>query len=213
VDVSHPIRAIVPTLDGPALEVLARTTRALTGREIHRLAGTGSPNGIRLALARLTEQGLVHAEERAGAIFYTANRDHLAWPAAAILTALRATLLERLRSELEAWNPAPIHASLFGSAARADGDAHSDIDILLVRPPDVTEDDAPWADQVDRLRAQVQSWTGNHCQPFQLDLNRLAEHLRANDPLVDEWLRDTITLAGTELRALLRRLPAPRAEQ
>src|SRR6266508_1038245 len=65
VDVAHPIRAVVPTLDGPVLEVLARTTRPLTGREIHRLAETGSPNGVRLALTRLSGQGLVHAEERA----------------------------------------------------------------------------------------------------------------------------------------------------
>jgi signal transduction histidine kinase len=81
VDVAHPIRSVVSTLDGPVLEVLARTTRSLTGREIHRLAGTGSPNGVRRALDRLAEQGLVHAEERAKAVFYPGNRDHVAWPA------------------------------------------------------------------------------------------------------------------------------------
>jgi len=99
-DVAHPIRSVVPTLDGPVLEVLARTTRPLSGREVHRLAGTGSPNGIRLVLARLAEQGLVYAEERAKAVFYTANRDHVAWPAVEILTGLRRTLLDRLRAEL-----------------------------------------------------------------------------------------------------------------
>jgi hypothetical protein len=213
VDVSHPIRALVPTLDGPALEVLARTTRPLTGREIHRLAGTGSPNGIRRALARLIDQGVVRAEERAGAVFYWANREHLAWPAVEIVAGLRVSLLDRLRSEFEAWSPPPIHASLFGSTARADGDARSDVDILLIRPSDVAEDDSPWAEQVDRLREQVQVWTGNRCQPFQIDLDRLADHVRAGDPLVDEWVGDGITLAGPELRAILRRRRAAGAER
>ena len=80
-DVSHPIRSIIPTLDAPVLEVLARTRRRLSGREVHRLAGTGSVRGVQLVLARLVAQGLGDAEEHAGAILYAANRAHLAWPA------------------------------------------------------------------------------------------------------------------------------------
>jgi predicted nucleotidyltransferase len=208
VDIKHPIHAVVPTLDGPVLEVLARTTRPLTGREVHRLARRGSPNGIRLALARLAEQGVVYAEQRSTAVYYTANRDHLAWPAVETLTSLRRTLLERLRAELESWQPAAIHASLFGSAARGDGDAASDIDLLLVRPDEVAEDESPWAEQVDRLRHHVSIWTGNRCQAFQLDRQRLAEHVRANDPLIESWLRDAIPLAGSDLRNTVRHLAA-----
>jgi hypothetical protein len=200
VDLRHPIHAVVPTLDGPVLEVLARTTRPLTGREVHGLARRGSPNGIRLALARLAEHGIVYAEQRSTAVYYTANREHLAWPAVETLTNLRRTLFQRLRTELESWDCPPIHASLFGTAARGDGDATSDIDILLVRPDDVSEDDPPWAEQVDRLRHCVVSWTGNRCHAFQVDRQRLAEHMRANDPLIDSWLRDAITLAGPDLR-------------
>jgi predicted nucleotidyltransferase len=207
-NLAHPIRAVVPTLDGPVLEVLVGTTLPLTGREIHRLAGTGSPNGVRHVLARLTEQGLVHAEERARAVFYVANRDHVAWPAVELLTSLRRALLDRLRAEVRSWRVKPVHASLFGSAARTEGGDQSDVDVLLVRPDEVEEDQAPWADQVDRLRHQVWAWTGNRCQAFQVDLVRLAEHVRVRDPLIDAWLRDAITLAGPDLRAILRRLPA-----
>jgi hypothetical protein len=206
-DIRHPIRAIIPTLDGPVLEVLARTTRPLTGREIQRLAGRGSPNGIRLALVRLSEQGVVYAEQRTTAVYYTANRDHLAWPAVETLTGLRRTLLEQLRTELESWQQTAIHASLFGSAAREDGDATSDIDLLLVRPDDVAEDEGPWADQVDQLRHHVSIWTGNRCHVFQLDRQRLAEHVQAKDPLIESWLRDAIPLAGSHLRNTLRHLP------
>jgi predicted nucleotidyltransferase len=206
VDLTHPIHVLVPTLDGPVLEVLARTTRPLTGREVQRLARKGSPSGVRLALSRLTEQGIVHAEHRSTAVFYVANRDHLAWSAVETLTDLRRTLLRRLRTELESWHPPPIHASLFGSAARGDGDASSDIDILLIRADEVTEDHPTWAEQVDRLRGDVAIWTGNRCQAFELDRRRLAEHVRVQDPLIDAWLRDAIPLAGRDLRNTLRDL-------
>jgi len=206
-NLAHPVRAVVPTLDGPVLEVLAGTTRPLTGREVHRLARAGSPNGVRRVLARLVEQGLVHAEERAAAVFYVANRDHVAWPAVDLLTSLRRSLLDRLHAEFGSWRPKPVHASLFGSAARGEGGDQSDVDVLLVRPEGVEEDESPWADQVDRLRRQVWAWTGNRCQAFQVDLVRLAEHVHARDPLVDAWLRDAITLVGSDLRTVLRRLP------
>ena len=206
-DVEFPIRSVVPTLDGPVLAVLARTTRQLTGREVHRLARTGSASGVRLVLARLAREGVVRAEERAAAVFYEANREHLAWPAVEILANLRRTLLDRLREEVRSWHFAPVHASLFGSAARADGDAGADIDILLVRPTGVDEDEPTWAEQVDHLRNKVESWTGNRCQPFQLDLDRMAEYVRAGDPLADEWRRDAIRLGGDDLRTVLRQLP------
>lgn len=212
-DVAHPIRSVVPTLDGPILEVLARTTQPLTGREVHRLAGIGSQTGIRLALTRLVHQGLVISDERSQAIFYQANRNHIAWPVVLELTGLRRSLVERLRGLIGSWTVPPVHASLLGSAARADGDAGSDIDILLVRPTSAAEDEPPWAEQVDTLRSGVQSWTGNHCQVFQLDLPRLREHVDSQDPLVDEWRRDAIRITGDDLRVVLRGLPPRRGRK
>ncbi|MFN3007547.1 nucleotidyltransferase domain-containing protein [Mycolicibacterium wolinskyi] len=197
---------MVSTLDGPVLEVLSRTTRSLTGREVHRLTGTGSPNGVRLALARLTEQGVVHAEQRSNAVFYSANREHLTWPAVQCLTALRSTLIRSLGDELTSWQCPPAHASLFGSAARGDGDATSDIDILLIRPDDVPNEDPLWDKQVDDLRERVWKWTGNRCHAFELDRHRLAEHVVAKDPLVDALLRDAIDLAGRDLGTILKDL-------
>ncbi len=208
-DVGRPIRAVVPTLDGPVLEVLARTTRWLTGPEVHRLAAVGSPNGVRLVLARLVKQGLVVADEHPAAVLYQANREHLAWPAVETLAGIRARLIEGIRGELDSWGSPALHASLFGSVARGDGDAESDIDVLVVRPDDADEDQPPWADQVDRLRAQVWAWTGNQCQVFQLEHARLTEHVRAKDPLVGDLLRDSVRLTGPDLRAFVGGLASP----
>ena len=205
-DLLHPIRAVVPTLDGPVLEVLARTTQPLSGREVHRLSGTGSASGVRRTLARLARQGLVRAEEHAAGTFYLANRQHLAWSAVESLTGLRRELFDRLREELRSWEPLPLHASVFGSMARGEGDPDSDIDLLLVRPDDVGEDESPWADQVDRLRENVRAWTGNECHAFQTDRQRLTDHKRADDPIVSNWLRDAVVLSGPDLRTVLRNL-------
>jgi hypothetical protein len=87
-----------------------------------------------------------------------------------------------------------------------DGDVDSDMDLFVVRPPETREDSEPWATHVDRLSSDVTDWTGNHCQIFQVDLERLAEHVAIGDQLVAEWQRDAVTLYGDDPAAVLRRL-------
>lgn len=108
--------------------------------------------------------------------------------------------VDRIRDDIERWPVQPLHASLFGSFARADAGPHSDSDILLVRPAHLDED--TWDTQVDTLRSQVFAWTGNDVQPFVVDPARLAEHIRANDPLVTSWLADSVHLTGGPLHPL-----------
>jgi predicted nucleotidyltransferase len=86
------------------------------------------------------------------------NRDHLAAPTVAALAQLRATLLKTLVDEIGSWDRAPVHASLFGSAARGDGGLTSDLDVLLVHADD-HDVDPRWAHQLstsgERLRDAV----------------------------------------------------------
>ena len=80
-DVAHPFKAVCPSLDGEVLNVLAGTTRGLTGREVALLTGRRSHSGVLAVLNRLTEHGLVTRVELNRAFLFSANRDHLAWPA------------------------------------------------------------------------------------------------------------------------------------
>ena len=169
------------------------------------MAGVGSEAGVRKVLGRLVEQGLVDVSEAGPSLLYIANRKHLAWPAVEALASLRKQLLTCIESEVATWEPKPLHASAFGSFARGDGDVGSDIDLFVIRPVRSAEDSEPWAGQVDRLRMHVRSWTGNRCQVFQLDMNRLGDHVSAADPLLDEWRRDAITVFGDEPRQLVTR--------
>lgn len=71
-------------------------------------------------------------------------------------------------------------------------------------PDDVDEDTSPWAELVDALRLKARMWTGNRCQVFQIDMKRLAAYQKARDPLIDEWLRDSVVLIGPTVAVLLR---------
>lgn len=211
-DVSHPVSSLVPTLDGPVLQVLVRTDRPLTGRQIWRLADAGSEGGVRRVLSRLVEQGVVLVAEAGQALLYVGNRDHVAWPAVELLTGLRSEFLARLAREFESWAVRPVTAAMFGSAARADGDSDSDIDLLLIHPAGVDEDEGAWAMQVDRLRERVLAWTGNRCQVYQCD-DQARPAMTMAEPLISSLAQDSITVFGRELRQILRLAQAVRTER
>lgn len=203
-DLSRPYGVISHPLDSAALVVLAGTTKPLTGHHVARLAPDGTQQGIAKALGRLVEQGLVLRTDAGSAHLYELNREHLASPLTEMLAGLRGALYERLRQEIESWDMAPVHASVFGSASRGDGGVDSDIDILIVRPREVQEDDASWQGQLDELADRVFRWTGNQAGLSELsedDIERLA---RERPPVVDEIRSDAITLAGPEAWRLLK---------
>ena len=146
-------------------------------------------------------------EPAGSAQMYRLNRDHLAAPAVLALADLRATLLERLATVLAGWQPVPAYAALFGSAARGEERADSDLDICLVRPDGVPADDADWRRQVADLQAAVTGWTGNDTRVLELAAGDAAP-AGEGESVVDDVLRDGIALAGDV--AALRRLRAPR---
>lgn len=203
-DVARPHTAIAPGVKGEALVVLAGTTAPLSGRQIARLVRRGTSPSVSAALDRLVEQGLVHRQHAGRAYLHTLNRDHVAAPVVELLAGLRAELLRRLRDTLGRWQPAPAHASMFGSTARAGGDTDSDIDLLIVRPADIDEEDPGWRAQLDALNDAVYAWTGNHAGIIELGEADL-DQLRSNPPPILADLRaDGIDLAGIPVRALLK---------
>jgi predicted nucleotidyltransferase len=197
-DLSRPWAPIRSPIDMEVLRVLRATTRPLTGREVARLVRAGSQPAVNASLRRLSEEGLVHAEEAGSAYLYTLNWEHLAAPAVELLADVRSEFERRLRDEIAGWEIAPVHVSMFGSAARGDGDTASDIDLFVVRPREVPEDDARWRGQLERLPERVLAWTGNHAglsEVSEPDVRRLRSD---RPPVVDELLRDAITIAGPE---------------
>lgn len=202
-DLARPYTAVCPTLDSGVLAVLAGTSRPLTGREVARLAGRNSHSGVLDVLSRLVEHGLIERREAGRALLYTLNRDHLAAPAVEALAGMRAELLKRLRRLIESWDVSPVHASLFGSAARGEGGTDSDIDIFVVRPGGVSEDEPAWRAQLDGLAEDILRWTGNHAgiaEVAEPELGRLEPERR---PIAAELRKDAIVLSGPDVGACL----------
>ena len=203
-DVSRQYAAIAPGVEGEALVVLAGTPAPLTGRQISRLARRGTSPSVSAALDRLVEQGLVNRQEAGRAYLHTLNRDHIAAPVVESLAGLRSELLRRLRDTFAGWRVAPLHASMFGSAARGDGDASSDIDLLVIRRSDIDEEDGTWRAQVEALGDSVRAWTGNHAGIVELGEAGLADLRRTPPPILENLREDGIDLAGRPVRALFK---------
>lgn len=198
-DLKSPISTVVPSLDGPVLLVLAQAEEGLSGRQIHKLAGSGSVAGVRLVLQRLAATGLVHVDDLGNSLLYRLNRKHLLAPIVDQLADLRSTLIDRLADEISAWRIPPVHASVYGAIARGDGDLDSDVDLLLIRPDSHEFVDVLWEEQVGRLMQTVVDLTGNPAHVFELSRTELAGHLDTEDPILNDWIRPSIQLTGVPL--------------
>lgn len=187
-DLSHPFRVVGPTLDGDVLAVLARGSIALTGREIARRSGA-SQDGVRIALDRLVRQGIVRREQAGRAHQFVLNRDHLAAEAIQQLADVRTKLIHHLRALVQTWRVKPVVALLFGSVARDEAGAESDLDVLLVRPAAVHADEPRWRAQLETLQERATMWTGNEARVLEYG-HKEYERLRKREP--------TLTAAATE---------------
>lgn len=205
-DLSTPYLAVIPAATGGVLSALARTTRPLSGREVARLGGVARTTAARV-LKHLAEHGLVRVQEAGAgaALLYSLNREHLAAEPILALVGLRQLLVDRLRSEVECWTVAPLHASLFGSASRGDGSTSSDVDLFLVRPGTVGAEDERWRAQLDDLAALVLNWTGNHAGVAEVAEQELGRLREERPPIVEELEQDAVILAGPPVRELLER--------
>jgi Nucleotidyltransferase domain len=223
VDLTDPTRSVTATLDGPVLAVLALAGKPMTVGDVAAQMPRGSEIGVRRSLERLVGQGIVRATQMGRNRVHELNRDHVAAPAADLLAGLRLEVWTRLRGTLNAWNPAPVYACVFGSAARGDGGPGSDVDVLLVHQPFPGDSDprpqvgpvsaqparhaneatfaqltprqvGKWRVQVDDLHDLVRAWTGNSLQAVQMSTYEWADQQRRRTALFKDISRDAVNL-------------------
>lgn len=204
-DLTAPHRAVADEHELEVLRVLAGTKRSLTGRDIARLVRRGSRSSVQRALGRLVESGLVEGQDAGRAILYTLNREHVALQPALSLLELRAELIHRISKAIEGWKIPPAHVSVFGSAARGDGDERSDIDLFVVRPESVDEEDPHWRSQLDELQDSIRRWSGNSAAISEVSKRDLGRLRRERPPIVTALANEAITLAGPTAEDLLQR--------
>ena len=199
---SKPYSALSPSVDLEVLVELARSTKTRSGREVSRRIGRAW-GGVGPVLERLVEQGLVERDEVGATYVFALNREHLLASLVEELAGLRITFFDRLRELMAGWETQPLHASVFGSMARGDGDTSSDIDLFLVRPKQVDLEDETWRQQLDELSNRVRAWTGNSTSLIEVGFNELDELRRQRRSVLEEISSDAIDLAGKKARQVI----------
>jgi tetratricopeptide (TPR) repeat protein len=206
VDLARPIVSVVPGLPGRVLGVLGRSDLPLTGRAVAKaIDPPASQAGVAKVLAAFVRDGIVLRTDAGRSATYVLNREHLAAPFIEGLAELRATFVERLSAAFGDLHPALLSVYLYGSAARGDGDASSDIDIALV-VSDQMRDAPGWDAATAEVRRRVHAMAGNEVSLVEYRLRDL--FAEEGGSLVPTLRTEGIRLAGASIDELARRWAA-----
>lgn len=189
----HPLAVVTPTLDGDVLAVLAAADASYTVGSVQKVLGSRSYEGIHKVLTRLSIQGTVTSQQVGSVTSYRLNREHLAAPHIIALANLRAALMDRVRTHVEAWPTPPVWAALFGSAARGQMRPESDLDLFLVDP---AVDPERWETLVDQLAREATRWTGNDTRVLSMTETEVRAGAMTRDPILQSLLDDALTISG-----------------
>ena len=192
--VQHPFGVVTPTLDGDVLTVLAGADADFTPPQVHAILASRSVEGVRKALQRLSDEGIVTASRHGHAVLYRLNRQHVAADAVLALSRLRTTLIERISARIATWPTPPVAAVMFGSAATGQMRHDSDIDLFVVRSDTVAADEPGWTDQLRDLEASVTAWTGNDTRILEYAQHDLA--VAEHDPVLDDIAAEGVMVFG-----------------
>ena len=194
-DFRRPLEAVIPDAQGRLLGTLSRTTEELSLTTLADLSGVSLSHAARI-VPRLVDLGIVERREVPPAVLVRLVPDNLAARVVLALADLRHALFDELRASARRLDPVPVNVTLFGSFARGDDDASSDIDILVVRPTKIRDDDAAWSASVARWEASVRRIAGNAVNRIEVDEEEVARLVRSRRPLWQAIRRDGVTLQG-----------------
>ena len=178
---------LIPGASGAVLAVLLRTGSGLTGRQVHGLVRDRfSLWSVQQALASLVGLGVVESRTVGRAMVHTINEDHYAIQPLRVLldpvAALREVVQRSVGSSVEA-------VILFGSVARGDATADSDVDLAVLASSE-------WEGRSD-LEDAVRARLGNDCDVLVFtpgEFGRLAAS--GDEPVVEQILADGVVLHG-----------------
>ena len=200
-DFLRPVEAIVGGAQGRLLAALANVTSPLTLRRLAGLAGV-SPAQASRVMPRLVELGVVERYEVPPASQFLLVRDNVVARSILALADLRIAMLRLMGEEAESISPAPSSVIVFGSFARGEADADSDIDVVVVRPDVVDEDDADWAESLEAWRQRVRVLAGNDVEVIEAAASEVSRKLRGRSELWRQIRQDATVVFGAGVDAL-----------
>jgi DNA-binding Lrp family transcriptional regulator len=154
VDHARPIPILFPGVRGAILDVLTRVETGLTIRQLAERAGVSHPQAAR-HVRDLETLGVI-AREHVGRSHRITLTDSMTADLLRRLTRQRDEVIRQMRVAAAQLTPAPSAMVVFGSFARGDDHAGSDLDVLVVVDDGIPEGalDGPlaaWCDHIARL--------------------------------------------------------------
>jgi predicted nucleotidyltransferase len=203
-DFTRPVEAVVPDAQGRILAVLCRTSAELNLRTLADLSGVSLAHAARV-VPRLVELGMVDRREVPPSVLVRIVPEHLAVRPLLALAGLRDSLLEELRQGAKRIRPAPANITLFGSVARGDGDAASDLDLVIVRAAGVADDNSTWERSLATYVERIARASGNPVNRIDVGVDEVPRLTRSRVELWQAVRRDGIVIFGSSFDDLALR--------
>jgi len=197
-DFVRPIEAVIPGAQGRILAVLVETTAPLNLRNLARLAGV-SPAQASRVMPGLVELGLVERYEVPPSSQFVLARPNVAAQAVIELARSRETAAERIGLAAASMATPPESVIVFGSFARGEADLESDIDVVVVRPDSIDEDNDEWATALDAWRDEARAITGNSVEIVEVSLGEASSKVRGRSEFWRNVRRDGLSVYGLSL--------------
>ncbi len=159
-------------------------------------------------LDRLEELGLVERRDVGGSTLVRLVRESETVRALLALVDLHRTVLRRLGEAAESIRPAPSSLIVFGSFARGEAQADSDLDVLAVQAHEVRWNDDRWTDTLAAWTRVAHLLTGNRIQLIEVDLEELLELLGRDSSIWQSIAAEGILLMGRPLPQLAAQVAA-----
>lgn len=206
-DFREPVQAVIPGTQGRILAVLSQTSAELNLRTIARLSGVSVAQASRV-MPGLVDLGLVERREAPPSALFRFVPNHVAARAVAMLADVRTTVLDELKTTAGHLSVAPVSVIVYGSFARGVADRSSDIDLLVIRPPRVGEDDPGWRATIDEWVDGVRRLTGNRIELLEVAAEEAGAKLRSKKQLWSDIQREGLVLFGRTIEDLQDRRSA-----
>lgn len=206
-DFVRPIEVVIPGAQGRLLAALARVEAPLNLRRLSQVSGVSLGQASRV-LPGLVALGLVRRTEVPPAALFELDRRNIAAQMIGSLSRLGDAAMAAMSRAIESIDPAPESMVLFGSMARGEARSESDIDVLAVRPTNISSEDEGWNDSLQRWVDYVGGLSGNAVNLLELDRREVTQLLRSKRALWRSIAKDGIVLLGSSLEDLARRQSA-----
>lgn len=200
-DYARPVEELIPGVQGRVLGVLSRTEMEMTIRTVANLAGA-SPQQASVVVAHLVELGIVIRREAGSSALVRLERENEAARLVLALARLDKSAMARLDEAARRIEPVPASLTIFGSFARGEAVASSDLDVLVVRPEGVVAEDHDWIDALGRWEVAARKIVGNPVNLLVVSFHELPALLRRRSGPWHAIVHEGIPLIGAPISTL-----------